>query len=288
MATIESQTFGFELEFYGMTRTQAAEVIAKYFGTEEYYSYGNETAYDKKHRKWKIVYDGSISNTRGDKCELVSPILQYEDIEHLQNIVRLLREKGMGVNESCGIHIHVGAEQHDAKSLKNLINLFSAKQDMIYRALEIKNYRAQKYCKKIPTQLVEDIGTKKPKTLSQVGEIWYKGKIENNMTKYNGTRYYGLNLHNVWYGSTVEFRLFNSTSHAGKIKAYIQFCLAMSTQAINNRSISARPTVSTNEKYTFRTWLLRLGLIGDEFKTCRHHMLAKLEGNSAWRNGQAQ
>lgn len=43
-------------------------------------------------------------------------------------------------------------------------------------------------------------------------------------------------------------------------------------------------TVSDNEKYTFRTWLLRLGLIGDEFKTARHHLLKNLEGNIAWKD----
>ena len=43
-------------------------------------------------------------------------------------------------------------------------------------------------------------------------------------------------------------------------------------------------TQSENEKYTFRTWLLRLGLIGDEFKTARQHLLKNLEGNIAWKD----
>lgn len=42
--------------------------------------------------------------------------------------------------------------------------------------------------------------------------------------------------------------------------------------------------MSDNEKYTFRTWLLRLGLIGDEFKTARHHLLKNLDGNIAWKD----
>ena len=33
-----------------------------------------------------------------------------------------------------------------------------------------------------------------------------------------------------------------------------------------------------------RTWLLRLGFIGDEFKTARHHLLKNLEGNIAWKD----
>ena len=83
---------------------------------------------------------------------------------------------------------------------------------------------------------------------------------------------------------TIEFRAFNGNLHAGKIKAYIQFCMAITAQAYNQRSARPDRTVSDNEKYTFRVWLLRLGLIGDEFKTARLHLLSHLEGNIAWRD----
>ena len=78
--------------------------------------------------------------------------------------------------------------------------------------------------------------------------------------------------------------MFNSTLHAGEVKAYIQLCLAISHQALVQRGASRIKTQPENEKYTFRTWLLRLGLIGDEFKTARRHLLKNLEGNIAWRD----
>ena len=88
---------------------------------------------------------------------------------------------------------------------------------------------------------------------------------------------------------TIEFRLFNGTLHAGKIKAYIQFCLAIGAQALNQSCASRRKTQTTNEKYTFRTWLLRLELNGDEFATARKHLLENLSGCIAWRDpAQAQ
>ena len=65
---------------------------------------------------------------------------------------------------------------------------------------------------------------------------------------------------------------------------YIQFSLAVSHQALTQKKASARKTVTDNEKYAFRCWMLRLGLSGDEFKTCRLHFLKILEGNAAWRN----
>ena len=50
------------------------------------------------------------------------------------------------------------------------------------------------------------------------------------------------------------------------------------------KGASRTKTQSPNEKYTFRTWLLRLGLIGNEFKTARQHLLKNLDGNIAWRD----
>ena len=54
-------------------------------------------------------------------------------------------------------------------------------------------------------------------------------------------------------------------------------------QAIAQRTSVMRKTVSDNELFTFRVWLVRMGLNGDEFKNTRDHLLANLEGNRAWR-----
>ncbi len=59
---------------------------------------------------------------------------------------------------------------------------------------------------------------------------------------------------------------------------------AISHQALEQTRASHTKTESTNEKYTFRTWLLRLGMIGDEFKTARHHLLKNLDGSIAWKD----
>ena len=60
--------------------------------------------------------------------------------------------------------------------------------------------------------------------------------------------------------------------------------LAITAQALNQKCVHLSKTQSDNEKYTFRTWLLRMGLIGEEFKTARKFLLENLEGNSAWRD----
>lgn len=296
--TMKGQAFGIEIELTGITREQAAQTIATHFGTSPIYeggSYGKYTADDNQGRKWQVVNDASITAEKKAggritaasddyKVEVVSPKCSYEDIETVQELVRKLRVAGAYANASCGIHIHVDAANHNARTLRNLVNLMASKEDLVYKALEVDAGRMARFCKKVDSGLVEDINRAKPQTLEVLRTLWYKPYGgDGSYQHYHTSRYHGLNLHSVFSKGTVEFRLFNSTTHAGKIKAYIQFCLAVSHQAIAQKGASARRTATTNAKFTFRTWLLRLGLIGDEFKTARLHLLAKLEGNSAWR-----
>lgn len=285
---MKNQKFGIEIEFTGMTRLQAARVIAKQLGTAERYDGGTYDAYsivDNINRKWKVVSDASIQDTGGynTRCELVSPICEYKDIETIQEIVRQLRENGMKVNSSTGIHIHIDASTHTAQSLKNLANIMASKEDLLFEALQVEKHRMEEYCQKVEQRFIDKINTGRKKQMKDIRKIWYNGHDEAHM-HYSPTRYRALNLHSVWQKGTVEFRCFNSTTHAGKIKAYIQLCLAISHQAKIQAGATRRHTETTNHKYTFRTWLLRLGMIGEEFKTARLHLLKNLDGNIAWRN----
>ena len=105
-----------------------------------------------------------------------------------------------------------------------------------------------------------------------------------------------LNLHATFTKGTVEFRLFQFDSpsaerkggiHAGQLKSYIQLCLALSQMAKEVRTASSKPQQNENPKYAMRTWLLRLGFIGDEFETAREMLTKNLQGDAAFRNGRA-
>lgn len=294
---LKEQRFGIEIEMTGITRAQAAEVTAAYFGTTSSYIgsyYDTYAALDGQGRQWKFMSDGSITAERktGDqrvsasseyRTEMVSPICRYEDIIPIQEIIRELKKHGAVTNKSCGIHVHVDASPFDARTLRNITNIMASKEDLIYKALKVSVARENQYCQKVEERFLEELNQKKPKTLDGVERIWYNGN-SRRYEHYDDSRYHCLNLHSVFQKGTVEFRLFNGTLHAGKIKAYIQFSLAISAQALNQACASRRKTHTTNEKYTFRTWLLRLGLIGDEFATARQHLLAELPGCIAWKD----
>lgn len=302
--------FGIEIEFTGMTRREAAFVVAKALEVSESNvrfaggCYDKYIVTDQINRKWNIVSDSSIVAERKSragstrinnclhKCELVSPILLYgQDIETLQNIIRKLRQSNGLTNGSCGIHIHLDGSGHSVRSLKNFINLFASHGDLLYKALQVKNAR-QYYCKKIEASLVKSLKEGKPQTLDSLENIWYEGYSDCRDSHYNNSRYHMLNLHSFFHGggkSTVELRCFNSELHAGKVRAYIVLALALNYQALTAKSVRAEASRQSidNPKFAMRTWLNRIGFIGEEFKNCRKHLIKHLDGCAAWRFGNA-
>ena len=105
-----------------------------------------------------------------------------------------------------------------------------------------------------------------------------------------------LNLHSFFNRyHTIEFRLFQFDEpgdgrqgglHAGQLKSMIQLCLAMSELAKELRYASPKKQQDENVAYALRCWMLRLGFIGEEFKTAREYFMRNAEGNCAWRHGR--
>ena len=296
---LKNQLFGVEVEMTGITREKAATIVAEILGTTA--SRPDSTCYqtriiaDQAARKWKVMRDSSITSIRNDgsdasmdeyKVEFVTPPLGYDDIELLQNIIRKLRESGAKSHSSCGIHIHVDGANHNANSLRRLVNFMTSRQDLIYEALEIGS-RESDWCQKLNSNLIKAMKESQELTKEKAEEIWYSNANDGycggvSHEHYNSTRYHGVNLHSYFSKGTVEFRLFNSTLHAGKIKAYIQFCLAVSAWAITSQEkivFRSMAGYTAEKKVTIMRNILthRLGLYGDEFKTCRLHLMTPLK-----------
>ena len=213
-----------------------------------------------------------------------SPKLGYSEMGKLQEAVRALRRAGALVNSSCGMHVHVDASKHTPQSLKNALSIMYSKEDILFKALKVNENRVERWCQKVREPMLEKI-RKMPTgmTMEQLKRAWYDGE-DGSLEHYNWTRYYALNLHSVFYRGTLEWRCFESTLHAGEARANITLALAISAQAINQkRTVMRKTEISENPAFTFRTFLLRLGLIGPEFKNVRKKLLKNLPGDPAWR-----
>jgi len=303
---MKNQTIGVEVEMNNITRKEAATIAAGFFGTGRvedtagrngYYTW---SAWDAQGREWKFQRDVSIHGDDAHKCEMVTPILTYDDIETLQELCRQLRHAGAksDAGRGCGVHIHIGAKGHTPKTLRNLANIMASHESLIAEALKLDRNRMDRYCRTVNPSFIEKVNKGKPKTMAQLAEIWYtaNGASWGRDQHYNDSRYHMLNLHATFTKGTIEFRLFQFDEptaerrggiHAGQLKSYIQLCLALSEMAKEVRTASAKPQQNENPKYAMRTWLLRLGFIGDEFATARDFLTRNLSGDTAFRRGRA-
>lgn len=286
----KNRAFGIEIEFTGVTRYRAARVIAKEFNSVVERHSTKKVNYkveDSRGRIWKVICDASIEsvNTNGSpasesyKCELVSPICDYSDIETIQRIVRGLREIGMKVNDSCGIHIHVDFDEMNASGIRNLINLMGYCENVLYSQLNVPFARQDRWCRCTDEELISYINKKRTLYSKNIMNKWYDDLPGRVNFHYDSSRYSALNLHSLWQGKGIEFRVFNSTTHAGKIKAYIQFCLAISEYACSGNELILN---NSYHKATFEEFAMLMdiiGLKGNEFKTARIHLLNEKKTN---------
>ena len=294
-----SKNLGIEIEFTGITRRRAAKVLADHLGGRNSQHGRDYWVTEPNGRIWKVVYDGSIrcqKKVDGQRItagaeysvEIVSPILTYqEDIDSLQEMVRKIRKAGGFANKTTGIHIHLDGRDHTPRSLRNFLNIIYSRNDLLYTSLEIERER-MRYCKKMDKSLVEKMNKKKPTTFKQIEDIWYEGYYQSRDRHYHDSRYHFLNLHSFFNGvGTVELRGFNGTLHAGKIRTYILLSLAMNEQALTQKFASSKKPQFENPKFAMRTWLTRIGFIGDDYKNPREHLCKHLEGSAAWRFREA-
>lgn len=191
--------FGIEIETVGQTRERVAQAIQQVVGGTIHHA-GEPFCYDPWHvtdaqgRTWKVMADSSLSAAKPLQAEVVSPILTYEDLAQLQEIV-------------------------------------NKQERLIEQALGISEARRARWCRGIDQGFLDKIEKQRPRNLEDMNRAWY-GYHNTAPTHYDSTRYHGVNLHNVWFRGTVEYRWFDATLHAGKIKGYIQFVLALSAKAI--------------------------------------------------------
>ena len=303
---MKKQTIGVEVEMNNITRRDAAKIAAEYFGTGRYEDtayrngYYSWSAWDADGREWKFQRDVSIAGDDAHKCEMVTPILTYGDIETLQELCRRLRKAGAksDATRGCGVHIHIGAKGHTPQTLRNLANIMASHENLLADALKLDRNRMDRYCRTVDPRFLKELNRKKPTTMAKLADIWYtsQGEDYGRNQHYNRSRYRMLNYHATFTKGTIEFRLFQFDApdgerqngiHAGQLRSFIQLCLALSEMAKEVKTASPKPQQTENPKFAMRTWLMRMGFIGEEFATARDFLTRNLTGDAAFRNGRA-
>ena len=171
---MKNQTFGIEIETTGLGRERTARALAALFGTTA--RHVGRHLDDWKvpmpdGREWTVESDGSVTDP---SAEVVSPVCRWEDIEMVQLVVRALRRAGAKADASCGIHIHVGLGEHTPQSLRRLVNIVNAKEDLLTQALGISPERRGRWCQPVEPVFLAELNRRKPGTMEALAQLWYR------------------------------------------------------------------------------------------------------------------
>ena len=130
-----------------------------------------------------------------------------EPLRNYEAVVRAVRRAGAKVDSSTGIHVHVDAARFDARGVRNLVKIVNKQESLIEHALGISQQRRLRWCRGVNPDFLARLERRLPRSLQQLNALWY-GRENNHPAHHDSSRYHGLNLHNIWFRGTVEFRWF--------------------------------------------------------------------------------
>ncbi len=218
-----------------MDRKELVNALSKYLGLKAKYLGVPSFAYEIG--EFTVTREGKILNEAGDEMtldEIKEPSLEDEFVQ---------------------IEIAFPLEGHDARSIKNLLNMVYSKELLIKKAYALEETIIEK-------ELIEKISS-----LDNLDEIL--SLINENNCK-------GISFED----EKITFKFIK-----GDIKISSEFLSLLIKKAKELKHTTSRQVETDNDKYSFRTWLIRLGMVGPNYKEHRKLLLSKLEGSSAFRNG---
>ncbi|MFB5088315.1 hypothetical protein PGC35_14110 [Psychrobacillus sp. PGGUH221] len=242
-----------------MDRKELVKAIGEHFGVKPKYlgapnfNYQIETA----HETYIIDREGKITTSEGRNVEFEA-LLNGELETEIQEPV---------TGGITGIEVTVPMDGHTAISLRNLINTLYSKQNLLKKALEFDRDI-------VSEEIVKVINEIKAGSIKEFESTIAKLECE------------GIEIN--FQHSTITFRCFGTEGTTENVKAYTQLVGLLNQYVKTLKYASAKVKDTDNEKFTFRVWLNRLGMIGDEYKETRKLLLQNLTGNSAFRYGKPE
>lgn len=159
--------------------------------------------------------------------------------------------------------------QHNGVTLRNLVNLLYSRGKLIGKATGGHFH-------------VEEGLVEKLKDDSCTFAIMNFINAVSNYEAEHGAALEGLRITT----EKVTFTGFPTAPDHEHLTAFAQLAVLMNQQAISQKRIQAKDVNDENEKYALRTWLLRLGMNGPDFKETRKILMQKLSGHAAFRTDE--
>lgn len=222
---IGNLTFGVEIECVNAPRRAlVGAVIAK--GIDIAYEGYNHTDHADR---FKLVTDASLSGSNAIEC--VSPILKGQEGENqLKAVCEALDQIGATVNVSCGLHVHIGAEQMTDEQYIRVFKNYQAIEGLIDKMMPVSRRGNCRWAKSLASKNFSNCHTKSQLRL-----------------ELNNDRYYKVNAMSFIRHKTIEFRQHSGSVEFKKIMMWVRFLAAFVQFSMNN----AQPAVANIEELTW-------------------------------------
>jgi hypothetical protein len=204
---------------------------------------------------------GRITNSAGEEKtyeEIINPPASKEEPEQMPE------EKQEPLNID-GLEVKLPLEGHTGATLRNLVNMLFSKQHLIMKALELSEPL-------MDGTFAEDLSFK---------EISSFEEFQKALDEVGKERIPGLAFD--FEEGTFTIKLKAATLEPDQIAAFQDLTALINQNALKQKRATFKQAQDDNPKYAFRTWLIRLGMNGPEYKTTRKVLLANLEGSGAFR-----
>ena len=235
-----------EMDMTGITRKAAAEILADIFQTD--YNFQSDENYyevkDSTEKTWRIYSSDSIKAEKYNGEKVVGANYMYQ----VKLLSPFLYENEFPMLEKA-------LEQLE---LRGAIVNDSTKMNLLLDVSCIENWE------KYQTNL-ENLYESKGELFQKALDIPFSQVADTSQEK-----------------GIISFPYFKSTLNKKELLSDIQFVQIVSSFAENNRTVSQKKSENQNDKFMMRTWLVRAGMVGEEYKFARKMLTKNLEGNSAW------
>lgn len=165
----------------------------------------------------------------GEGVEVISPVMSKEDLETIPVITELMKRNGLTTNDTCGGHIHIGADYLDSvEAWKNFFEITNHCEGVLYKVSNPIGSKPREGIEIYAKPYSKNVNAKKAVNLLTEEDLdqfinEFKS-VEKNEEGFD--RRYGINLTNInnLSKNTIEFRLYNGTLEHEEIFDNMKLC----------------------------------------------------------------
>lgn len=231
-----------------MERKIMVKKLGEHFGVKPKYLGAPDFKYEIRanNEVYTIDKNGVITTSVGEVVTFTN-LLKEEECKNIVNEFKLT----------------VPLDGHTYKSLQNIMNMLASKQHLLISALNLND-------KFVDSGVIQELCKRKFESMNE---------LEDELNKYKLNSGFEVDFNN----KKMTFILRADNLETKQINAFTDLITQISKQAMKMKRTLAKPSQDENPKYALRTWLIRIGLNGPNYKNTRKTLLENLEGNTSFR-----